>query len=124
MDWPIMAQPAIPPKNPVTILAMPCPRASRFLSLPVSVMSSIRLAVISDSISPTTISASAVGTMIRSVSKVSGMSGIKKAGSDDGSSPSSLTVRRLPRSSVTAAMVNTMMLISGAGTIVVNRGRP
>ena len=30
--WPIIAQPAMPPKKPVTTLAMPCPRASRSLS--------------------------------------------------------------------------------------------
>ena len=32
-DWPIMAQPAMPPKKPVTMLAMPWPTHSRFLSL-------------------------------------------------------------------------------------------
>ncbi|MNC55838.1 hypothetical protein D3C75_1053950 [compost metagenome] len=56
MDWPIIAQPAIPPKKPVTMFASPCPFASRFLSLPVPVMSSMRVAVISDSSSPTTAS--------------------------------------------------------------------
>ena len=37
-DWPIMAQPAMPPKKPVMKLAMPCPIDSRFLSLSVSVI--------------------------------------------------------------------------------------
>ena len=36
-DWPIIAQPAMPPKKPVMKFAMPWPRASRFLSLGVSV---------------------------------------------------------------------------------------
>lgn len=69
IDCPIIAQPAMPPRNPVTTFAAPCPAASRFLSLPVSVMSSISWAVISDSSRPTTIRASAVGRMIRRVSR-------------------------------------------------------
>ncbi len=32
-DWPIMAHPAMPPRSPEPILAMPCPLHSRFLSL-------------------------------------------------------------------------------------------
>ena len=55
-DCPIIAQPAIPPKSPAPILAMPWPLHSRFLSLPVSVKSSIIVAVISDSSKPTTAS--------------------------------------------------------------------
>ena len=51
--WPIMAQPPMPPKKPVTMLAMPWPIDSRVLLERVSVMSSTSLAVISDSISPT-----------------------------------------------------------------------
>jgi len=51
--WPIIAQPAMPPKKPVTTLAMPCPRASRSLSEVVSVTSSTSRAVIRDSSSPT-----------------------------------------------------------------------
>ena len=56
--WPIIAQPAMPPKKPVTTFAMPWPRASRSLSEPVSVMSSTSLAVISDSSRPTAASVS------------------------------------------------------------------
>jgi hypothetical protein len=44
----------MPPKKPVTTLAMPCPRDSRSLSESVSVMSSTSFAVISDSSRPTT----------------------------------------------------------------------
>ena len=39
-DWPIMAQPAMPPRKPVAKLATPWPMHSRFLSLGVSVRSS------------------------------------------------------------------------------------
>ena len=53
-DWPIIAQPAMPPKKPATMLPTPCPAHSRFLSLGVSVMSSTMVAVIIDSRRPTT----------------------------------------------------------------------
>lgn len=59
MVWPIMAQPPMPPKKPVTMLAMPWPTDSRVLEERVSVISSTSLAVISDSISPTSAIASA-----------------------------------------------------------------
>ncbi|MEY9212164.1 hypothetical protein ABH917_001610 [Thermobifida halotolerans] len=59
MVWPIIAQPPMPPKQPVTMLAMPWPMASRVLLEWVSVMSSTSLAVISDSISPTSANANA-----------------------------------------------------------------
>ena len=39
-DWPIIAHPPMPPKNPVTTLATPWPQPSRVLSEWVSVMSS------------------------------------------------------------------------------------
>ena len=57
--WPIIAQPPIPPKNPVMTLAAPWPIASRVLSEWVSVMSSTSLAVSSDSRMPTRAIASA-----------------------------------------------------------------
>ncbi len=57
--WPIMAQPPMPPKNPVMTLAAPCPQASRVLSEWVSVMSSTSFAVSSDSSRPTSAIASA-----------------------------------------------------------------
>ncbi len=53
IDWPIIAQPAMPPKNPVTELAMPWPTHSRFLSEGVSVSSSTIWAVIRLSSRPT-----------------------------------------------------------------------
>ena len=48
-----MAQPAMPPMNPVTTLAAPWPTHSRFFSLGVSVRSSTIWAVIRDSRRPT-----------------------------------------------------------------------
>jgi hypothetical protein len=45
MVWPIMPQPPMPPKMPVTTLAMPWPTASRVLSDWVSVKSSTSFAV-------------------------------------------------------------------------------
>ena len=53
-DWPIMAQPAMPPKKPATMLAIPCPVHSWFLALGVSVKSSTITAVMRDSNNPTT----------------------------------------------------------------------
>ena len=51
--WPIIAQPPMPPKKPVTMFATPWPHDSRVLFEWVSVMSSTSFAVISDSSSPT-----------------------------------------------------------------------
>ena len=123
-DCPIIAQPAIPPKKPDTILAMPCPRASRFLSLGVSVISSTIDAVRSDSMRPTRASASATGKMIRNVSRLNGTAGRLKKGSVEGSAPMSPT--RLsasnpptPRETTVSATIAT----SGDGTAVVKRGR-
>src|SRR5699024_2005524 len=52
-DCPIMAQPPMPPKKPVMIFAMPCPRDSLFLLLKESVASSTILAVSKLSTRPT-----------------------------------------------------------------------
>ena len=60
MDWPIMAQPPMPPKRPLRILAEPCAIHSRLPDPRVSVMSSMRLRVIKDSINPTAASSTAV----------------------------------------------------------------
>ena len=57
-DCPIIAQPAIPPKKPDTILAVPCPAHSRFLFEVVSVISSTIEAVIRLSSRPTIASVS------------------------------------------------------------------
>ena len=64
IDWPIMAQPAMPPRKPVATLAMPWPRDSRSLSERVSVMSSTSWAVSSDSSRPTMASVKAYGSTI------------------------------------------------------------
>ncbi len=52
-DWPIIAQPPIPPRKPVAKLAMPWPFISCGLSEGVSVRSSTIWAVSIDSSSPT-----------------------------------------------------------------------
>ena len=51
--WPIMAQPPMPEKNPVTTLARPCAIASLLLLPRVSVISSMRFSVSRLSIRPT-----------------------------------------------------------------------
>jgi hypothetical protein len=56
---PIIAQPAMPPKNPETIFATPGRRIHGFLLLSVSVRSSTIEAVMTDSSKPTTHSGSA-----------------------------------------------------------------
>ena len=93
IDWPIMAQPAIPPKNPVTKLAIPWPRASLFLLLSVSVMSSTIFAVNKVSSNPTTANANEYGRMIIKVSRLKGTFGSKNAGSVWLMVPKSPTVR-------------------------------
>ena len=87
MVWPIMAQPPMPPKSPVTRFAIPCPHPSRVLSEWVSVMSSTSFAVISDSSRPTRAMAIAYGPTIRSVSMVSGTCGQNRVGRLSGSAP-------------------------------------
>ena len=120
-DWPIMAQPAMPPNRPATMFAAPCPRHSRFLSEGVSVSSSTMAAVISDSSSPTTARVAETGRIVRSVSKVGGTRGSRKAGKSEGSSPMWPTVRTSrPRAKDTA--VSTTMATNGDGTAVVSLG--
>src|SRR5690606_9823149 len=122
MVWPIIAQQTNQPKKPVNMLAMPWPIDSRVLPEGVSVMSSTSLAVISDSISPTSASASAYGAISVSVSTVNGTSGRPGTGRKDGSTPRSPTVGTAsPAPSVIA--VSTAMDTSGAGTTRVIRGK-
>src|SRR5690625_4297673 len=121
MDWPIKAHPAIPPKNPVIKLAIPCPRASLFLLLVVSVISSSNEAVRSDSSRPTNDKAREYGKTIRNVSKLSGISGNKNVGNVLGIDPNSPMVCNLtPLKS--AIIVITTMAMSGAGIALKNRG--
>ncbi len=120
--WPIIAQPPMPPKKPVTMLATPWPSDSRVLEERVSVMSSTSLAVISDSISPTRAMASAYGATVVSVSRVNGTSGSPGTGSEDGRSPLSPTVgTAMPAPTVTTVRIT--MDTSGAGTTVVTFGK-
>ena len=122
-DWPIIAQPAMPPMNPVATLARPWPTHSRFLLLPVSVSSSTIAAVIIDSSRPTTASVSAQGAMIFNVARFNGTSGSRKTGRLSGSRPMSPTLR-MSRSSTSATPVSTTMVTSGDGTALVRYGRP
>ena len=119
--WPIMAQPPMPPKNPVMMLAAPWPQASRVLFEWVSVTSSTSLAVSSDSRIPTRAIARANGAMMRRVSRFSGTSGNSSAGRDSGSSPSSPTVGTLIAARTVAAVSRTIAT-RGAGTTLVQRG--
>jgi hypothetical protein len=57
IDWPIMAQPAMPPMNPVAVLARPWPTHSWFRFDFVSVRSSTMFCVIRLSRRPTTATA-------------------------------------------------------------------
>src|SRR5690554_618723 len=120
-DWPIMAQPAIPPIKPAAILPIPCALHSRPLSLSVSVRSSTMVAVIIDSSRPTTASDIDTGKIMLKVSKFSGTSGHKNIGRASGSSPISPTVRTsIPKYIATA--VQAIMHTNGDGTALVTSG--
>ncbi|MNJ55997.1 hypothetical protein D3C77_515230 [compost metagenome] len=112
IDWPIIAQPAIPPKKPVTMLASPCPFISRFLSLGVSVISSIKVAVISDSSSPTMANDKDTGNITLNMSHDKPTSGRWNTGKSlviVPMSPTVLTFR--PRSTV---MMDTIIIAAKA----------
>jgi len=119
--WPIIAQPAMPPKKPVTTLAVPWPTHSRFLLLLESVRSSTMVAVIKDSSRPTTASVAETGKMICKVSRFSGMSGIRNTGRVSGIWPMSPTVR-MSSSMKMAAAVSETMATSGDGIALVRYG--
>ena len=78
--WPIIAQPAWPPKKPVIILANPCALTSRWLSLWLAVILSTMGIVNKDSINPTIAKATELGKIIRNVSKLTGTLGQRIAG--------------------------------------------
>ena len=67
-----MAQPPMPPKKPVTILAPPCAKHSRLVSPLVSVNSSIKFRVIKDSIKPIAANINAYGKINLMVTKLKG----------------------------------------------------
>lgn len=120
--WPIIAQPPIPPKKPVTMFATPWPTDSRVLSERVSVISSTSFAVISDSISPTTAMARAYGATRTRVSRVKGTSGRPGTGREEGSAPLSPTVgTAMPAATVIAVRI--AMDTSGAGTTLLIFGK-
>ncbi|KAG1227375.1 hypothetical protein G6F68_019603 [Rhizopus microsporus] len=120
-DWPIIAQPAMPPRKPVTVLATPWPTHSRLRSLGVSVMSSTICRVIIDSSRPTTASVADTGSRMRNVSQVSGTSGSRKCCRLSVSWPISPTLRTSTPKPITTA-VSTTMATSGDGTARVMRG--
>ena len=129
--WPIIPQPAMPPKQLAAMLARPRPVHSRFLLLGVSVSSSTTAAVSTDSSRPTMAMASAGSKMVRSVSSVAGTSGRPQAGRALGSWPRSATVASgRPRHDASTVSTNTQ--ISGDGMAVSarqpstapRRGRP
>ncbi|MCY1556508.1 hypothetical protein D9M68_932640 [compost metagenome] len=96
---------------------------SRFLLLVVSVKSSTMAAVIIDSSRPTTVSVSAYGKMIFSVSRFSGTSGSRNTGRLSGNWPMSPTAR-MSSFSTTATIVSTTMHTSGEGIARVMYGKP
>ena len=120
--WPIMPQPAMPPKRLAATLARPRPLHSRFLALGVSVSSSTTLAVIIDSSKPTIAMAKRGQGDEASVSSENGTGGSAKTGNASGSRPRSATVFS-GRCSHCATSVSTTMHISGDGMAVVIRGR-
>ncbi len=120
-DCPIIAQPAIPPKKPLIILAIPCPLDSWFLLLSVPVISSTIDAVSKDSNNPTIAKAIEYGKIICSVSNVNGTSGIKNDGNVLVIAPKSPTVRKSRCIKIVTAVNNTIA-INGAGMDLINRG--
>lgn len=86
-----------------------------------SVTSSTSLAVISDSISPTSAIPSAYGAIVDNVAPVHGTSGSPRVGRLSGSAPSSPTFGTA-RCTVTVITVSTTIATSGAGTAVVSLG--
>ncbi|MNT01459.1 hypothetical protein D3C72_1359250 [compost metagenome] len=123
IDWPIMAQPAMPPNREAAMLAMPCPRVSRSLSDGVSVMSSRRLAVSRDSSRPTKARVAATGAMMVKVSHVRGTAGRWNIGSVEGICPMSPTVRTSSPDQMTKALMTTIAM-RGDGIAFVIRGTP
>ena len=121
MVCPTTAQPPMPPNNPETTFATPCPQDSRVLSERVSVMSSTSFAVSRDSSSPTNAMPMLNGRISHSVSHVSGTSGRPSAGNASGSAPRSPT-RGTARPAAITRAVTTTTATSVAGTAVVSRG--
>ena len=126
-DWPTRAQPAMPPNRDATIFAMPWPRASTFLLVVVSVLSSRMSWVRKVSIKPTREMARAVGRTSPRVSKLKGTPSAPKGRLNDGRPagrvPRLLTVG-MSKLKPTLIAVSTMMATSCDGTTRVSLGRP
>ena len=112
--WPIMPQPAMPPNRLAETLARPRPVHSRLLLLGVPVRSSTTAAVRTDSSRPTMAIARAGRAMMRSVSRLAGISGRANSGRLSGRWPRSATVLR-GRPMKLASSVSTSTQISGEG---------
>src|SRR5699024_2000208 len=119
-DWPIIAQPAMPPKKPVIVLAIPCPLASLFFVLSVPVMSSTILDVSKDSNSPTIARAIENGKIIANVSNVNGTFGIKNDGNELVIEPKSPDTCKSTLQSM-AIPVNSPIAIKGVETDLMKR---
>ena len=117
----------MPPNREETMLAMPWPRASTFLLVVVSVLSSRMSWVRKVSIRPTKEMAKAVGSTKPRVSRLKGTppspKGRLKEGRPAGRVPRLLTVG-MSKLNPTLIAVNTMMATSCEGTTRVIRGRP
>ena len=100
MLCPIIAQPPIPPKKPVTMLANPCAKDSLFGLPLVSVISSIKLSVRSVSIRPIAAKSSAYGSVIVMVSRVKGTNGKLNSGIPPAIEPKSPTVLSIYRKEI------------------------
>ena len=122
IDCPIIAQPAIPPRNPVAVFAMPCPMHSWFRFELVSVRSSTICCVSKLSRRPTVATATEYGKIIFSVSSDRGISGSRKIGSVSGRFPISPTVLR-SKSRRIVIPVSRIMFINGEGIDFVKYGK-
>src|SRR5699024_11733456 len=104
------------------MFAIPWPQLSLVLLEWVSVTASTSLAVINDSMSPTSAIARAYGAMMDRVSIFHGTSGIKSVGRLRGNSPLSPTVGALMAKTAAIAVITTMDT-RGAGTALVSFGK-
>ena len=119
---PPIAQPPIVPKNPAATLANSFAKHSRFGRLRVSVISSIRLSVISVTINPIAARIALYGKITRSEAMSYGINGIAGGGRLPAILAMSPTVRVSSWSAQTAA-VAPRMPTNPAGIARVNHGK-
>ena len=121
IDWPIIAHPPIPPKNPVARLAHPC--ATHSLDAPPRwpVISPTRFKVNRLSIKPIDASITAYGNIINKVSKFTGTIGSLNSGNPPDKLAMSPT-RSTFKSRINTKIVTIEIAKRGAGTNFVIRG--